>query len=266
MEIGGEHVISKRSEYGGAANHFLTRRLNSSYRDLEADRTNVYDAALYWRFLYEQYKGMGVVRAALEEMACHFAPDIVSSMATVMDNALARVDGPFHTFEGSLTAFARANYALRLENGRCAAAPPADCGGFYYDPNRTYVDPPLEVKLNYYGAQLTYVGAIPTSFGMDFIEVGLDPAVHNRPLMVKIQGEGAVARFNVQIWQLASGAERPWAVTPQPENVPQNMDGAHTYLIPHLDTTAYDRLALIITRLDSHESADPAGNYRITLE
>ena len=99
MEIGKEHVTSNRSEYGGAANHFLTRRLNSSYRDLEADGHNIYDAALYWRFLYEQYKGMGVVRAALEEMTCHFDPDIVSSMATVMDHTFTRVDGPFHTFE-----------------------------------------------------------------------------------------------------------------------------------------------------------------------
>lgn len=36
--------------------------------------------------------------------------------------------------------------------------------------------------------------------------------------------------------------------------------------IPQVDTTAYDRLALIVTRLDSDETTDPLGSYSITLD
>jgi hypothetical protein len=38
------------------------------------------------------------------------------------------------------------------------------------------------------------------------------------------------------------------------------------YTNPQLDTTTYDQLALIITRLDANETADPGGGYSITLE
>ena len=64
MEIVKNRSNGVFSEYRGAANRFLTQRLNSSYRDLEADMMDRYDATLYWRFLYERFNGMGVVRAA----------------------------------------------------------------------------------------------------------------------------------------------------------------------------------------------------------
>ena len=92
------------------------------------------------------FNDLRVVRAALEEMAWGYSPEIVGSMNSVMDRALARSNGPFQTFEESLVAFARANYALRLENGCCAAADLAQCGEFYYDPNHLYLDPPLEAE------------------------------------------------------------------------------------------------------------------------
>ena len=117
---------------------------------------NLYDAALYWRFLYEQSGDMGIVRAALEEMACRYHPDIELALGKVMDAALARFDGPIQTFKDSLVAFARANYALRLENGRCATSDIAECGGNHYDPHNMHTDPPLEAELDYSGSTLTY--------------------------------------------------------------------------------------------------------------
>jgi hypothetical protein len=250
----------------GAANHFLKKRLNSSYTDIEADVKFKYDAALYWRFLYEQYDNMDIVRAALEEMACGYGPDIIHSIGNVMDRAFQRSDGPFQTFEESLTAFARANYALRLENGRCADADFSACGGHYFDPVLKYVDPPLEADLIYDGAPLTYAGAVPTSFGMDFIELSLDPSVQGQPLTVRFQGDGEVARFSVQVWQLGSGEKKPRALTPQPETVAKNQGAAHAYVIPPLDAMTCDRLALIITRLDPDETADGVGAYSFTVD
>lgn len=253
------------SEYMGAANRFLWQRLNSSYQDMEADQTNQYDAALYWRFLYEQYDDMAIVRAALEEMACGYDADIVAGLPAVMDRVFQRVEGPFGDFRESLTAFARANYALRLENGRCATADLTGCGGFYFDPQGVYVDPPLEAEQAYVGTPLTYKGALPASFGMDFIEVRLDPILQGQPLTVTLVGEGSHATFNVQVWKLGQGQKKPHALTLAPEALSTDQNGAHTYAIPSVDTSAYGRLALIITRIDANEATDSVGAYHLTL-
>ena len=102
---------------------------------------------------------------------------------------------------------------------------------------------------------------------MDFVDVVLDPAADGQPLTIEFYpAPGAGAQFNVQVWNLGPGGSKPRAVTPQPESVPQNRGSAHVYVIPHLDRTTTNRLALIITRLDPDETTDPAGNYRITLD
>jgi len=266
LELHTGHLVKDHSNFvKRSANRFLGDRLNVSYRVFEAERIERYDAALYWRFLYEQFGGMEVVRAALQEMAERDEPDIVAAVGSVMDRAFQRLDGPFQSFEESLIAFAWANYALRLENGRCASDDRAVCGGTYYDPDGMYQDPPLEARLSYKGGTRTYDGAIPASFGMDFVQVSLDPALHSQPLTVTLQSEGSIARFSVQIWELSPGRPKPRALTPHPEIVPRNKGGAHVYVIPQVDRTACDTLALIITRLDPDETVDPAGNYRITL-
>jgi len=182
----------------------------------------------------------------------------------VLDSALARFDGPLQTFEESLIAFAQANYALRLENGRCLTTDPGGCTGKYYDPHRRYTDhPSLEAELYHDGPSLTYHGAIGTSFGMDFIEVHLDPALHGQPLSIALQSEGA--RFDAQLWRLQAGEKRPFAVAQHPEPMHRAGGNLYTYHIRHLDTTQYNTLALIITRLDPDEREDPTGNYHLTL-
>jgi hypothetical protein len=40
----------------------------------------------------------------------------------------------------------------------------------------------------------------------------------------------------------------------------------YTCTISYLDTTQFDKLALIITRLDPGERTDQAGNYILTLD
>jgi hypothetical protein len=266
MEIEKNHLSSRQSEYTRAANRFLSTRLNSSYRDLEADRVHLYDSALYWRFLYEQFHDTGVIRAALEEMALGYDADIVRAMDDVMDRALAQFDGPLHTFEESLTAFARANFALRLENGRCADPELKQCQGRYYDPNHAYLKPRLAAERHYDGSRLLLEGAIASSYGMDFVEVSLDPNVHNQALIIRFQVKGAVARFNVQVWKLMADEGKLWAITRLPEVIPQNGDKDQVLAISEVDARTYNRLALIITRLDPHETTDPMGQYHLSLE
>jgi hypothetical protein len=267
LEIHREHLVVAHSAYTSAANRFLALRLNTSYRDIEANDDIKYDATLYWRFLYEQYGDMAIIRASIEEMARHFdSEDVVGSMERAMDAAFGRFDGPFYAFEESITAFAQANYALRLGNGRRRSSDPAECGELYCDPDDAYMGPPLEAKLYYDGSRLTYDGAIPASYGMDFIEVSLYPTVRNRPVVITFQRKGTVAQFDIQVWKLGSRGAKPHPVTPRPEAVPQSRGEGGVYRIPGLDTTAYNRLAIIITRLDADETTDPAGGYHITME
>jgi len=44
-----------------------------------------------------------------------------------------------------------------------------------------------------------------------------------------------------------------------------NENGHLVYVIPAIDTTAHNRLGLIITRVDANESSDPVGEYTIVL-
>lgn len=278
LEILGEHIAGVSSEYQSAARHFFAHSLNASYHDLEADTAHRYDWAPYWRFVYEQYGSMDIVRAALEEMACQYDPDIEAALPPVMDAAMARVDGPFGTFEESLVTFAEANYALRLEGGRCATQNLAECEHKYYDPNRTYKSPPLEAELRYSGDPLTHNGSIPASFGMDYVEVDLDRELDGQPLRIAFHGEG---RFSVQVWELGGGANartvalasdtggragQPRALTPHPRALGEDDGGLHVEWIPHLDTARCDRLALVIVRLDANEGPSSTGSYTITLD
>jgi hypothetical protein len=263
-EIRGHYVVGPESEYGETARRFLAEGLNKSYRALEADPVHLYDAALYWRFLYERAGGeMSVIRTALEEMACQNRPDIVTSIGSVMDAALARLNGPIGSFEESLILFAQANYALRLEGGRRATADLTKCGNRHYDPHHTYPDPPLEAELDYRGGTLAYDGVLPSSYGMDFVEVTLDQGLAGRSLAIALQTHGV--RLNVQTWRLGERGERPRALTPGPEPMVKGEDGVHTFSIAHLDPATLNRLALIITRLDAGEGADSTGGYTLTL-
>jgi len=254
-----------QSEYLDSANRFLTQRLNTSYGVMEADPIYKFDAALYWRFLYEQYNDMHIVQTALVEMTKHYQQDILPAMETVLNRTFAQVDGPFETFDDSLIAFARANYALHLRDGRCKVMDFTKCGGFYYDPSAMYVPPPLEAELVYDGSSLTYEGTIPASFGMDFIEIDLDENILQQSLMLIVEGVSEVAQFSVQLWKVDQIHPKPYAVTAVPDVIPSRPNGIHELVLTDLDTTNYDRLALIITRLDAQELDDPNGAYTVSV-
>jgi hypothetical protein len=197
-----------------------------------------------------------------------------------MDAALARSDGPFQSFEESLIAFSRANYALRLANGRCTTADRGGCEAKYDDPHHVYVAPSLEATLDHDGSRLVHEGAIPASFGMDFIEVELDRAPPDQPIRLVFQSQGA--RFSVQVWALRgksanpeditqvwteqSGGTKPDALTPQPAATLRNDGNNDIEVVLRRDTGQCNRVALIVTRLDPDERLDARGDYVITLD
>jgi hypothetical protein len=224
----------------------------------------------------DQAAGMAVVRRALTTLYSGDIVDIASSddlvgtLPQVMDRALAGSTCPFQTHRESLAAFARALYGLRLAGGRCAAPGiPAGCG--FYDSHHQYLDPALST-IPYAGARQEHRDGIAGSFGIDLIEVALDPAADGQPLAIELYGPpGAGARFDLQLLPLLDSGEggKPRRVPLEhaAAGMPSRSDpnGRHVYLIPAIDTTRCNRLGLIVTRLDAQETSDPVGEYTVLL-
>lgn len=270
----GDLATKDGDNYISRANQFLRTALNKSYAKLDP-----YQGALYWRFLYEQCGGidkngvenpaigMQIIKRSLEALYAEerAADDIIERLPDVMDRALGGSFCPFQIYDQSLIAFSRANYALRLENGRCGMAGLSQCDIGYYDPGHMYTDPWLETELTYSGGVLNYDDAIPTSYGMDLIEVSLDSTLHNRRIKIAFQS-AASAVFHVEILRLRSGDGKSGAITSPPEGFRPEPGGEQVVLFSRLDMAVYDQLGVIITRLDPNETNRRAGAYRLTIE
>jgi hypothetical protein len=132
-----------------------------------------------------------------------------------------------------------------------------------------YFGPPIST-VSYAGADGQHTGEIPSSFGVDFVDLTLDPAADGQPLRIDIRGtSGAAAEFAVQVWSLKGAGEgvEPQLV-PTPTAAPKMLETARpgqriSYAIPAIDTAESDRLGMIITRVDTNERSDPVGAYTI---
>lgn len=280
--------LAKAVEYVGGKG--FAGELNDSYAEL-----NPYNGALYWRFLYEQCSGMadggenpavgmGVIRETLrvlysgEIVDIRNSTDLVGFTPAIMDHVLSSpqaVGCPFRTYTDSLAHFARAIYRLRLEGGRCSAPGiPAGCG--FYDPNNLYSQPSVQTY-SYSGTELgisaedqPHPAGIRSSFGMDFIEIALGAGTEGQSLTVAFDPDATgEAEFLVQVIPLrtqAGGGFSPQKVfqVSTPEWIsPGAAPGSLT--IPAVDLAAYDRLGLVITRVDARERLDPVGDYRLVV-
>lgn len=255
---------------------------NGSYQEMDP-----YRGAFYWRFLYESCGGMNqgveepatgmqVIREVLvalysgEVVDIRTSTDLVEELPAVMDLALSRSPNcPFRSFRESLNGFARAVYALRLSGGRCTAPGlPAGCG--LYDPNALYREP-LASGISYQGEELVYAhsdqpfpAGIAGSYGFDFLEVDLE--LGSGALVVELTADRSEGtEFSVQMVRLVESEGGPVAVS-APVVLAQN---AATYrlttVVPATVTGEFNRLGLIITRLDSGESVDPVGAYTLVV-
>ena len=263
------------------ANQFLASNLKSY------EQMSPYYAGIYWRFLYEQCggmkdgiedpaAGMQVISHTLSALYSKDVVDISSStdlienLPSIMDHALTNASCPFQTYEDSLVHFARAIYGLRLDGGRCTGSgTPAGRG--LHDPNSLYIDSPLST-ITYTGAEQKYSGWIWSSFGMDFVDVTLDPSTDGQSLTIEFYGApGADAEFSVEIYKLiGSGPDaKPQRIPAQmtaPETLTSaNAEGHRFYTIPAIDTSHTNRLGLIITRTDAKQSSDWFGEFTLRL-
>jgi hypothetical protein len=275
----------KARAYMGNANGFmgyggLFADLNRSY-----ERMSPYHAAIYWRFLYEQCgltedgslepeAGMAVIRRALtilysgDVVDISASTDLVGALPQIVDRVLLSSSCSLDTHAESLAAFTRALYALRLEDGRCEApGSPAGCG--FYDPYDLYFGPAIST-VSHAGTDGQHAGEIPSSFGVDFVDLILDPAADGHPLTIELQGApGAAAEFAVQVWALKDRGHGPEPQpVPTPTASPEILETASpgervSYAIPAVDTRESNRLGIIITRVDTEERSDPVGAYTI---
>jgi hypothetical protein len=226
--------------------------------------------------------GLDVIRRVLIALSQNLAGgstsiDPVERIPGIMDRALGGSSCPFRTYQESLQAFARAIYELRLESGRCVKpAIPLGCG--FYDPEGLYPNPPA-YTINYTGRMTVYAqgdqpypAGIPSSFGIDLVDVTLDPGLNGLPLVIDFYGAaGAKSEFAVQVVYLmdpGDGAQpRPVATQTLPLAVPTpaNPDGHESLAISRIDTTKYNRLGLVISRSDAKERLGPSGTYTVVL-
>jgi hypothetical protein len=196
--------------------------------------------------------------------------DLVAAIPEVMDRALAGSSCPFQTYRESARAFAHTLYQLRIEDGKCVTpGTPAGCG--FYDPYNQYRDPPLST-ITYAGADQTYRDTIGSSFGIDLIDVHLDQTVDGQPLTLEFYvPPGSGVEFDVQLWRLVDPSEgtvprsAPTETTAVGALIRMTSAKHLFYVIPAIRTTAYNKLGLIITRLDAQEASDPIGEYTIVL-
>jgi hypothetical protein len=253
--------------------------LNKSYKEIP------YHTALYWRFLYENCgginaqgedpaAGMQVIRQVLETLYkgeivdINSSTDFAEAFPIIIDAALRSTPScRFHSYEESLTHFARAIYMLRLENGRChAQIDSSECG--FADPRHLYHTPPAETHQMQASQLVEIRGSIPSSYGIDLNELVLDPALDGKTLKIILTG-GSDPRvaFNMEVWKIKT-LEEDNNVTRQAiqrfepiSTVTEN--GSLTMEIKNLNLDEFNSLGLIITRMDPHEDLETAGAYSI---
>lgn len=259
--------IGSEGTYGGG--------LNKSYKKIP------YQTAIYWRFLYEKCggldsgqenpaAGMRVIRIALETLYkgeivdINSSTDVAGSLPRIMDHALANTPScPFESYEESLAHFARAIYMLRLEDGRCNTLDNSqECG--FYDPHGLYPTPPVESISSLMPPITSATGNIPASYGIDFMQVMPGSPAEGKSLKI-VFDSAHTSDFNIEVWKIRNlenddvTSERfPFA----DDSVSSRTKNGHL-MIGINNMNEFDRLALIITRMDPNEEEDGMGSYEI---
>jgi hypothetical protein len=253
--------------------------LNQNYQNIP------YHTSLYWRFIYEQCggirrivedpsAGMQPIRHVLETLYSGDIADINSSSAAVkalpsiIDVALYETPTcPFHSFQESLVHFARAIYLLRRAEGRCPSPHPyASCG--FYDPGKLYSVPDADRYILFEGRQNDIDGAIPFNFGLDLLELSLDPDIDGKSLKFMFEStSGPVYDYQVEIWgrrrQSTEDAGNEQPAFEGPIFSERTCEGSLVLEIQKLDLEQMQGLDLVITRLDTQDSTPNSGRYHI---
>lgn len=255
--------------------------LNQSYKDIP------YHTALYWRFLYENCgginpegedpgTGMQVIRRTLESLYKGEVVDITSStdlagaLPRVMDLALQSTPScPFQSYQDSLIHFARAIYELRLAEGRCSDPVELSRCGFM-DAHHLYQTPPADRYLVGDDKATEIEGSIPSSYGIDLIQLALSPSAEGKYLKLILTSTAAArVEYHVELWRTKTindngVIEFQSTQTDEPFST-STVNGSLIVEIENLKKDDFDELGLIITRTDPYEDIEATGAYSIEL-
>jgi len=278
------------------ANGFLAgggndkRDLVRSYQEMDP-----YNASIYWRFMYEHCGGMspGSENARLGMHVIHnvlsvlyskgivniqTSGDLVEHIPAIMDAAIVGTPScPFDNYRESLLAFAAAVYGLQFDAGRCTEAGlPHGCQ--MYDPQHSYLYFGIP-EYTYKGEQLILDSSrqpnlvrIPSSFGMQFIEINLIDELPEGPLKIKLANPGnPEIELALRVVPLerepGTGNMIPLFDTRMvSQSLSTGQDNGVIYTIENEDLQRFSQLGLIITRVDNRETSNPAGNYVIRID
>jgi hypothetical protein len=273
--VGMPEVEYRESQIDAAYFNYANEYLSNIDRNPGLLSLKSYQAAPYWRFLFEQcggnasdkdnlIQGMAVIRRALENLYKADLVDFLHSkdsileLPRIMDPSLAGSGCPFDNFKDSLNAYAIAINSLSWPDGRILT-----------DPNGLYLPPPkIRVTIKNKPVRIdeeTYPGkaGIAFDFGFDLIEIEFDREIDNLAIDFSADDASEVL-FDIVIsgYRIIQGGEPEWETlfVVSSESTKSVRVG-----ISSSDLRSHDRLSMIIIRQDSFRKELP-GHYRILIE
>jgi hypothetical protein len=252
--------------------------LNESYTEIP------YHTAIFWRFLYEHCgglvngnenpaAGMQIIRHVLEVLYQGKVADINSSsdaagaLPAIIDLALQETPScEFHTYEQSLLQFSEAVFLLRMQNGRCTEViEERDCG--FFDPHHLYPMPNAEIYSVATNAATSIEGSVPSSYGIDLIELKLDKTLNHTSNRILVEASSSAQdQVCMEVWQIKTHESQSDGVS-IPVAEPRSICTQDGYAALEIDSANIDNIngiGIVITRLDAHERLD-SGEYSLKI-
>ena len=128
--------------------------------------------------------------------------------------------------------------------------------------------PPADVITMTANRPIEVSGSIPSSYGIDLIEVELNNSMQGKNLKFVFTNL-ADSKFHVEVWKtrtiIRNGEpERQSAQTIEPISV-EAINGSLILEVQNPNSSNFDGLGMIITRMDPDENEETTGAYSIQL-
>ncbi len=269
--------------YFSRAKKFIAGGQNTG-SDLNASFTDIspYEAAIYWRFLYEQFSGlqngrenpaagMAVIFKTLETLYADKnllaiqLEELPTGLAELMDRVFSELDdSPFTDFRSSLLAFHGAVYGLGSDQPDLQSSTTA--AGFY-DPQDRLPGPEAASILADSSAQVL-ADWIRGGFGVDYIEIETVGIFQENGFTIQITNtDDGEAVFAVQLLVVKEQASGDGQVSIN-RLVELGEIQAGQQLTGELSASPDEAgmiAAVVVSRVDGNESTHTSGSYQIVV-
>ena len=114
-------------------------------------------------------------------------------------------------------------------------------------------------------------GSISSSYGIDLLELALDPSVDGKSMKIILRGTSTAKDvFHVEVQGIRfEGSETGVERLSSPAGMlasARSENGQLVLEIPSLNLASYNRLALTIVRLDPYENRNDSGHYALQVQ